>query len=57
MSEIDNLIEDTGAFDCVECGKCTSVCPVAEINSEFAPRLMVVKAQAGVEVSQNLSGV
>jgi Fe-S oxidoreductase len=49
MSEIDELIEDTGAFDCVECGKCTSVCPVAEINSEFAPRLIVVKAQAGVE--------
>ncbi|UCH88593.1 MAG: 4Fe-4S dicluster domain-containing protein [Thermoplasmata archaeon] len=49
MSAIDELIEDTGAFDCVECGKCTSVCPVAEINSEFAPRLIVVKAQAGLE--------
>jgi Fe-S oxidoreductase len=49
MSAIDDLIEDTGAFDCVECGKCTSVCPLAEINQEFAPRLIVVKAQAGLE--------
>lgn len=47
MSAINDLIEDTGAFDCVECGKCTSVCPVAEKNPEFAPRLIVVKAQAG----------
>jgi Fe-S oxidoreductase len=48
MADINKLIEDTGAFDCVECGKCTSVCPVAEINSEFAPRLIVLKAQEGV---------
>jgi len=26
---IDDIIADTGAHDCVECGKCTSVCPVA----------------------------
>jgi Fe-S oxidoreductase len=41
---IKQLIEDTGAFNCVECGKCTSVCPVAKYNKEFAPRLIVVKA-------------
>ena len=44
-----NIIEDTGAFDCVECGKCTSLCPVAKINKEFAPRLIVVKALEGME--------
>ncbi|UCH89180.1 MAG: 4Fe-4S dicluster domain-containing protein [Thermoplasmata archaeon] len=49
MSVIDELIEDTGAFDCVECGKCTSVCPLAEINPEFAPRIIVIKAQEGFE--------
>ncbi len=49
MATVDKLIEDTGAYDCVECGKCTSVCPVAALNPEFAPRLIVVKALEGLE--------
>lgn len=44
---IKELIQDTGAFDCVECGKCTSVCSVANNNPKFAPRLIVVKALEG----------
>lgn len=51
MSELKQLIDDTGAFDCVECGKCTSVCPVARVDPEFAPRLIVVKALEGVETN------
>jgi Fe-S oxidoreductase/coenzyme F420-reducing hydrogenase delta subunit len=46
---IDELIEFTGAHDCVECGKCTSVCPVTAIKPDFAPRLIVVKALAGAQ--------
>ncbi len=49
MTKIEKIIEDAGAFDCVECGKCTSLCPVAKINPNFAPRLIVVKAQSGME--------
>ncbi len=49
MATIDDLVEDTGAYDCVECGKCTSVCPVAALNPDFAPRLIVVKALEGLE--------
>jgi heterodisulfide reductase subunit D len=49
MTNIKKIIEDTKAFDCVECGKCTSLCPVAKINPNFAPRLIVVKAQEGME--------
>jgi heterodisulfide reductase subunit D len=49
LTKIQELIEDTGAFDCVECGKCTSLCPVAKVDPKFAPRLIVVKAQEGLE--------
>jgi Fe-S oxidoreductase len=49
MTQMKKIIEDTGAFDCVECGKCTSLCPVAKLNPNFAPRLIVVKAQEGLE--------
>ncbi len=45
---IKELIQDTGAFDCVECGKCTSVCSVANNDPKFAPRLIVVKALEGI---------
>ncbi|WP_455392303.1 (Fe-S)-binding protein [[Eubacterium] cellulosolvens] len=31
----------------MECGKCTSLCPMAKIDPSFAPRLLVVKAQEG----------
>ena len=46
-AKVDALIEDTGAFDCVECGKCTTVCPVAKYNPDFAPRTIVLKATEG----------
>jgi len=45
--KLAGVIQKTGAFNCVECGKCTSLCPITRVNPDFAPRLMVVKAQAG----------
>ncbi len=52
---MNQIIEDTGAFDCVECGKCTTVCPVAKCNPDFAPRTVVLKASEGIveNVSKN----
>jgi len=46
--KMNQIIEDTGAFDCVECGKCTTVCPVAKYNPDFAPRTVVLKASEGL---------
>jgi Fe-S oxidoreductase/coenzyme F420-reducing hydrogenase delta subunit len=47
-AKMNQIIEDTGAFDCVECGKCTTVCPVAKYNPNFAPRTVVLKASEGL---------
>jgi Fe-S oxidoreductase len=47
---VKRLISDMGAHDCVECGKCTTVCPITRFNPEFAPRLVVVKALAGEDM-------
>ncbi len=48
--KVERLIADTGAHDCVECGKCTTVCPITRFKPEFAPRLVVVKALAGEDM-------
>jgi len=46
--EVKQIIEDTGAFDCVECGKCTTVCPIASFDPDFAPRAIVLRAMEGI---------
>jgi len=48
VAAVKQLIEDTGAFDCVECGKCTTVCPVAKFDQNFAPRTVVLRAMEGI---------
>jgi len=48
LAAVKELISDTGAFDCVECGKCTTVCPVAKYDANFAPRTIVVRAMEGI---------
>ena len=48
VAAVKELISDTGAFDCVECGKCTTVCPVAKFDTNFAPRTIVLRAMEGI---------
>jgi len=47
--DLQNIITDTGIRLCLDCGKCTVVCPVAKYDVEFNPRLIVqgVLAQNG----------
>ena len=46
---IDEAFKRTKAYYCLECGKCTSACPVSLSYNEFSPRLMVKKALLGFE--------
>jgi Fe-S oxidoreductase len=41
MSDFSNTIRKTNAFYCLDCGKCTAVCPIAQVNSRYSPRRMV----------------
>lgn len=39
MNQYDaKLIQETNAYSCIECGKCTGACPVARYSSTFSPR-------------------
>jgi heterodisulfide reductase subunit D len=44
---ISNLINETKAYYCLDCGVCTGSCPVARCSPTFSPRLMVEKALMG----------
>lgn len=47
--EIEGLSEDTGAYKCVECGRCTGVCPIPRFEPEFAvPRIVVLRSVSGI---------
>ncbi|MFC1925138.1 (Fe-S)-binding protein [Chloroflexota bacterium] len=41
MFDINREIQDTKARLCLDCGKCTSICPVASYQPDFNPRLIV----------------
>lgn len=38
---IEALIKNTNVTSCIECGRCTSNCPVARFNPAFSPRLQM----------------
>lgn len=44
---INDLINETKAYYCLDCGVCTGSCPVARFLPTFSPRLMVEKALMG----------
>jgi heterodisulfide reductase subunit D len=41
---LEDIIKETKTYYCLECGKCTAVCPVSRHNSNFSPRLMLERA-------------
>jgi len=53
-AEKDAPVESTKAYYCVECGKCTGICPVSR-GLEYSPRRMVKRAleEPGPEVARD----
>ncbi|NQT71416.1 MAG: (Fe-S)-binding protein [Chloroflexi bacterium] len=52
MKDIKKTIFESKAYSCLDCGKCTSACPVARHDSGFSPRMLVYDAihESGPEV-------
>ena len=44
MIDFQNIIKDSKIRLCLDCGKCTVVCPVNRYDAEFNPRLIVQRA-------------
>ena len=53
-TSVDELMKETKAMLCVECGKCASACPMTEIFEDFSyevsPRGIVEKALFGFDL-------
>jgi len=46
---LEDAFRDTHAYRCIECGKCTGICPVNAHLPAFHPRRMVVRGLYGME--------
>jgi len=46
---LDDIIQETKTYYCFECGKCTSICPVARYDPSFSPRALIEDALLGFE--------
>ncbi len=40
---LSDIVNNTKAFYCLDCGICTGSCPVSRVTPDFSPRLMVEK--------------
>ena len=38
---LKEIIKKTGVYECLDCAKCTGICPVSRINYNFSPRKIV----------------
>jgi heterodisulfide reductase subunit D len=47
MEAIKQIIQNTKAYYCLECGKCTSVCPISRREMAYSPRLTVERVLWG----------
>jgi Fe-S oxidoreductase len=44
---MQQLVKDTNAWACYDCGKCTATCPIARAGADYSPRRHVLAANLG----------
>lgn len=47
MNDIRQIIADQRAYYCLDCGKCTAVCPITRYDRDFSPRRIVEMITTG----------
>lgn len=52
-SALEDILQETGAYYCLECSKCTSICPVARYDPSYSPRSVIENAALGL-ASENI---
>ena len=43
----EELLKNTKAYYCLDCGKCTSICPISRFNGGFSPRRILIGCLTG----------
>jgi heterodisulfide reductase subunit C len=46
---LNEIVKGTNAYYCLECGKCTGICPISKVFDDYSPRFNVEMA---LEVSE-----
>ena len=46
---LKDVVQETKAFYCLECGKCSGSCPISRHNPAYSPRVLVENALMGLE--------
>ena len=46
---LEDIIKETKTYYCLECGKCSSLCPISRYDPAYSPRVMVENALLGFE--------
>jgi len=41
---LEDILQDTKAYYCLECSKCTSICPVTKYDPSYSPRTVIENA-------------
>jgi Fe-S oxidoreductase len=44
QAALEHSVRQTGVFRCLECGKCTAICPISRYDHHFSPRRTVGRA-------------
>jgi len=46
---LEDIIKETKTFYCLECGKCSGICPISRYDQTYSPRVMLEDALLGLE--------